>query len=175
MKKRLNYADYAEAIALIVAVEQAQIRLLEEFHGVSVCQARGLQPVLVSVKSAPLSREAFTRCQTLCKIPLAMSADGIELASDVTLGSPVFAKSCSADGQNQSHLFGDQQHGRRHDWHVNDSVPKLDSSLGDGRHIKNSVSCERLKKYSRKGVHLRRNEQQVASAAHIDYVGTPDS
>ena len=84
-ERETELADYAEAIALIVAVEQAQLRLLEEFHSVPYAGARLATGFSLGEISALVAGGVYAMSDAL-KIPLAMSADGIDLAADVTLG-----------------------------------------------------------------------------------------
>ena len=40
MQQETQLQDYAEAIAIVVAIEQAQLKLLAEFHGIDFHQAK---------------------------------------------------------------------------------------------------------------------------------------
>lgn len=76
---------YPEAVALILAMELAQLDLLKQFHGVDVHAAKlsygySLGEIAALVASGVLPFRAALR------IPLAMSGDCASLASDVTLG-----------------------------------------------------------------------------------------
>ena len=84
-EKETELSDYAEAIALIVAVEQAQIRLLEEFHNVRYADGRLATGFSLGEISALVAGGVYEMSDAL-RIPLAMASDGIELAADVTLG-----------------------------------------------------------------------------------------
>jgi [acyl-carrier-protein] S-malonyltransferase len=77
--------DYGEALALIVAMQMAQLRLLAEFHGVDYHAARVSLGFSLGEITAMVAGGVFTMRDAL-KIPLAMSADSVALAHDVTLG-----------------------------------------------------------------------------------------
>jgi [acyl-carrier-protein] S-malonyltransferase len=84
-RQETNLETYADAIALILAMEQAQLKLLDEFFGVEYAKARlafgyslGEVGALVASGVMDLRSALF--------VPLAMAADCIELARDVTLG-----------------------------------------------------------------------------------------
>jgi [acyl-carrier-protein] S-malonyltransferase len=82
--------DYAEAITLIVAMEQAQLRLLAEFHGTDYHRARVSFGFSLGEISALVAGGVYTMRDAL-KIPLAMADDCVELGHDVTMGI-VFSK-----------------------------------------------------------------------------------
>ncbi len=76
---------YAESISLIAAVEVAQLRILNEIHGVDIARF-GLSfgyslGELVSVSCAGVFEPA-----DMIRVPLAMAADSVALAADVTMG-----------------------------------------------------------------------------------------
>jgi [acyl-carrier-protein] S-malonyltransferase len=77
--------DYGEALALIVAMAMAQLRLLAEFHGVDYHAARVSLGFSLGEITAMVAGGVFTMRDAL-KIPLAMSDDSVALAHDVTLG-----------------------------------------------------------------------------------------
>ena len=76
---------YEEAVSLIVAMELAQISLLEEFHGVIYKNARMVYGYSLGELAALACGDEFEMAQAL-EIPLAMSRDCAELAKDVSLG-----------------------------------------------------------------------------------------
>ncbi len=83
--QEMTLEEYAEAVALIVAMEQAHLKLLEEFFHVQYQKVRlafgySLGEVSALVASGVMDMAAALR------IPLAMAADCVDLAHDVTLG-----------------------------------------------------------------------------------------
>lgn len=76
---------YAESVALIVAVELAHLRLLQEIHGVDTTRTAfsfGYSlGELVAVSCAGIFAPDH-----MIRIPLAMAADSVDLAHDVTMG-----------------------------------------------------------------------------------------
>ncbi|BBO33119.1 ACP S-malonyltransferase [Lacipirellula parvula] len=77
--------QYAHAIALIVAAEVAQLRLLRELHGVEYTQARlafgySLGEMIAICQSGGFATEDLVR------VPLAMAADCADLARDAEMG-----------------------------------------------------------------------------------------
>jgi [acyl-carrier-protein] S-malonyltransferase len=80
----LELDRYAESIALIVAAEAAQLRLLREVHGVDYARAKlafgySLGEMAVCCGGAFAAEE-------LVRVPLAMAADCADLARDVEMG-----------------------------------------------------------------------------------------
>jgi len=89
--KRVEQSDepglehYAESIALVVAVEVAQMRLLSEIHQVETSQAQ----VVFGYSLGELTAISFAGVfpvEELIRVPLAMAADSLLLASDITMG-----------------------------------------------------------------------------------------
>ncbi|QEG35513.1 ACP S-malonyltransferase [Bythopirellula goksoeyrii] len=83
--KEPSLENYAEAISLIAAVEVAQLRLLHEVHDVDIARV-GLSfgyslGELVSISCAGVFDPA-----EMIRVPLAMAADAVALAADVTMG-----------------------------------------------------------------------------------------
>jgi [acyl-carrier-protein] S-malonyltransferase len=76
---------YAGAIALVVAVEVAQLRLLQEVHGIDYHAARLAFGYSLGEMMAICCGGAFA-AEELVRVPLAMAHDCAELAHDVTLG-----------------------------------------------------------------------------------------
>jgi [acyl-carrier-protein] S-malonyltransferase len=77
--------DYAEDVALIVAVELAQVRLLEEFFGIRVEQARLALGYSLGEPTALMAAGVFPMADLL-RVPLALADDCADLADEVTLG-----------------------------------------------------------------------------------------
>ncbi len=76
---------YGAAVALIVAVASAQLRLLREVHGVDYMRAKLVYGYSLGEMSAVCATGAFA-AEDLIRIPLAMARDCGELARDVTMG-----------------------------------------------------------------------------------------
>jgi len=76
---------YAESIALIVAVEVAQLRLLREVHGVDYAQAKMAFGYSLGEMTAVCCGGAFAT-EELIRVPLAMAADCVELSRDAEMG-----------------------------------------------------------------------------------------
>jgi [acyl-carrier-protein] S-malonyltransferase len=76
---------YAESVALIVAIEVAQLRILQEIHGVDTTRTAfsfGYSlGELVAVSCAGIFAPDH-----MIRVPLAMAADSVALAHDVTMG-----------------------------------------------------------------------------------------
>lgn len=84
-QRETSLRSYPDAIALIVAMEMAQIRLLEEFHGVP----RGDASVAFGYSLGEITAVAcggHLKMENVLLIPLSMAADSAELARDVTMG-----------------------------------------------------------------------------------------
>ncbi len=77
--------DYAEDVALIVAVEIAQVRLLEQFFGIALPKARYAFGYSLGECAALIAAGVF-EMSDLLRVALAMSEDCAELAKEVTLG-----------------------------------------------------------------------------------------
>src|ERR1019366_9327550 len=76
--------DYAEDIALIVAVEMAQLLLLEEFFGITVPQAKLAFGYSLGECAALIGTGVYEMANLL-PIPLAMADECADLAKEVTL------------------------------------------------------------------------------------------
>jgi [acyl-carrier-protein] S-malonyltransferase len=83
-RETASLADYGEDIALIVSVEIAQLRLLQEFFGVALSQARSAFGHSLGECSALIGAGVYELADLL-PIPLAMADDCAGLAQDVTL------------------------------------------------------------------------------------------
>ncbi|HEX3997096.1 MAG TPA: hypothetical protein VHX65_00930 [Pirellulales bacterium] len=87
---------YAEAVSLIVAMELAQIRLLRDFFGIDYSQARMGYGYSLGEISALVAGGAMNLADAL-RVPLAVSADCVELAAGTTLGV-LFSRGPAVDG-----------------------------------------------------------------------------
>jgi [acyl-carrier-protein] S-malonyltransferase len=76
---------YAEAISLIMAVELAQVQLLEEFHGVPFRNAKLAYGYSLGELAAVACGGVFDMCEVLT-VPVAMAADSAALADNVRMG-----------------------------------------------------------------------------------------
>ena len=77
--------EYAEAISLIIAVEQAHLEILETCHGFNYRDVSFSFGFSLGEISALIAGGTFEMADAL-RIPLTLSTDGIDLAQDVTLG-----------------------------------------------------------------------------------------
>jgi [acyl-carrier-protein] S-malonyltransferase len=77
--------SYAEAVALIVAMEMAQLRLLKEFFGVDYGQARMAFGYSLG-EIAALVAGGVMEMRHALKVPLSVAKDCADLARDSTLG-----------------------------------------------------------------------------------------
>ena len=80
-----NLARYAESIALITAVEIAQLRLLREVHGIDYAAAKLSFGYSLGEMVAVCTSGAFP-AEELVRVPLAMAADCADLARDAEMG-----------------------------------------------------------------------------------------
>jgi [acyl-carrier-protein] S-malonyltransferase len=80
-----SLARYAESIALITAVEIAQLRLLHEVHGIDYRAARLSFGYSLGEMLAVCSSGVFA-AEELVRVPLAMAADCADLARDAEMG-----------------------------------------------------------------------------------------
>lgn len=76
---------YGESVALIVAVEIAQLRLLREVHGIDYAGAKLAFGYSLGEMVAVCCGGAFT-AEELVRVPLAMARDCAELARDAEMG-----------------------------------------------------------------------------------------
>ena len=77
--------SYAEAISLVVAMELAQIQLLEQFFGIRYASARFAYGYSLGELSAVIASGVFEMKHAL-KLPLTMAEDCVALAEGVTMG-----------------------------------------------------------------------------------------
>src|SRR5580765_8807383 len=78
-------ADYAEDVALIVGVELAQLRLLEQFFGITLPQAKMTFGYSLGEVTALIATGVYDVADFL-PVPLLMAPECAVLAEDVTLG-----------------------------------------------------------------------------------------
>jgi [acyl-carrier-protein] S-malonyltransferase len=78
-------ARYAESVALIVAVEMAQLRLLREVHDIDYAAAKLAFGYSLGEMVAVCCGGAF-KAKELVRVPLAMAADCADLARDAEMG-----------------------------------------------------------------------------------------
>ncbi|HEY2762057.1 MAG TPA: hypothetical protein VGI75_14970, partial [Pirellulales bacterium] len=84
-KQETDMETYADAVALILAMEQAQLKLLDEFFDIEYSRARmGFGYSLGEVGA--LVAGGVMDLSTALHAPLLLAADCVELARDVTLG-----------------------------------------------------------------------------------------
>jgi len=76
---------YAEAIALIMAMELAQLRVVEEIHNVPIRDAQMAFGYSLGELSAVAYGRLF-RMRDVLEVPLTMAQDSAKLAHDVTMG-----------------------------------------------------------------------------------------
>ncbi|MEX0611753.1 MAG: hypothetical protein WD229_06505, partial [Pirellulales bacterium] len=76
---------YAEAVALIVAADLAQVQLLEEFHGIHYRHAKLAYGYSLGELSAVSCGGVFNMAEVL-SVPVAMAADCAALAQNVIMG-----------------------------------------------------------------------------------------
>ena len=76
---------YAESIALVVAMEVVHMRLLNQIHKVETSQAKFSFGYSLGELSAVSFGGTFPVDQMI-RVPLAMAADSVELARDITMG-----------------------------------------------------------------------------------------
>lgn len=77
--------DYQEAISLIMAVEAAQLRLLEEIHEVDASQARMSFGYSLGELTA-VSFGGMFKMDDVIRVPLAIAKDCVDLANNTTMG-----------------------------------------------------------------------------------------
>jgi [acyl-carrier-protein] S-malonyltransferase len=77
--------SYHEAIALIVAVELAQVRMLDEFFDIRLSRARMMFGYSLGELTAVIAGGVFELEDTL-RLPLAVADDCVALAENVTMG-----------------------------------------------------------------------------------------
>jgi [acyl-carrier-protein] S-malonyltransferase len=84
-REETSLASYDEAIALVVAVELAQLELLEKFFGIAYSRAKLVYGYSLGELSAVVASGLF-EMQHALRLPLSVAADAVALAEGVTLG-----------------------------------------------------------------------------------------
>ena len=84
-EEETSLETYHEALALVMAVEQAQLELLKTFFDISLSDANMLYGFSLGEISG-LVAAGVLRLEDALRIPLQMSKDCVDLAHDVTLG-----------------------------------------------------------------------------------------
>jgi [acyl-carrier-protein] S-malonyltransferase len=77
--------QYAEAIALVIAVDLAQVQLLQEFHGVVYREAKMSFGYSLGELTAVAGGGVFDMDDVM-RVPMAMAADSAALAADCQMG-----------------------------------------------------------------------------------------
>ncbi len=93
--------SYAEDVALVVSTELAQLRLMEEFHGVTVARARYTTGYSLGEISALVASAVYD--MDVIQVPIALSDDCVELANNVTMGI-FFSRGSALDFQTINRL-----------------------------------------------------------------------
>ena len=156
-QRETTLEDYGEAIALIVSVEQAQLQILRDVHGVDY-KAAGLTFGFSLGEISALVAGGTYEMEHALRIPLAMSKAGVELARDVTLGI-LFSRreELSLDKVQQILLTINAQ---------GDGVIGISTHLGPNSVLVMGTGTTidalrgRLKEIAPRGVHLRCNEHR---------------
>lgn len=94
--------NYAEAVALIVAADLAQVDMLEEFHGVRFRDAKLAYGYSLGELSAVSCAGVFSMADVL-SVPVAMAADCAAMAHNVTMGV-LFSRGPAIDEQDVNRL-----------------------------------------------------------------------
>ena len=146
--------EYAEAISMVLAVEQAQLEILETCHGVNHRDVAFSFGFSLGEISALVAGGTF-ELQHALKIPLMMSSDGVELARGVTLGI-LFSRRELLDEAKVRQLLLDINF-------QGDGVIGISTHLGPNSVLVMGTGGtidmlkRRLKEIAPKGVHLRCN------------------
>ncbi|MCA9196153.1 MAG: ACP S-malonyltransferase [Planctomycetales bacterium] len=149
--------EYAEAITLIVSMEQAQLRLLDEFFGIKFQDARVACGFSLGEISALVAAGVYTMKDAL-QIPLAMASDGVQLAQDVELGV-LFSRADSLPLHEIRRAFIDiNQQGDGIIGISTHLAPNSVLVLGSGSTM--DAFRARVKQIAPKGLHLRKNDNR---------------
>ena len=84
-ERQTSLKTYAEAIGLILAMEQAQVRLLAEFYGIEMKDARFSMGYSLG-EIAAVALGGVWDLSDAMRVPLTLAADSAALAKDVALG-----------------------------------------------------------------------------------------
>lgn len=152
-----DLADYAESIAMIVAIEQAQLEMLRQCHGVDYQNASFMFGFSLGEIAALVAGGTFGFEDAL-QIPLELAADGIELAKDMTL-AVLFARRDELDLDKVAELMLDLNAENKGVIGISTQLsPNSLLMMGTGSTMERLR--KRLKEIAPKGVHLRANEHQ---------------
>ncbi len=94
-RREFGLDQYAEAVALIVASDLAQVELLEEFHGVRFREARLAYGYSLGELSTVACAGVFSMAEVL-SVPVAMAEDSAALAHNTVMGI-LFSRGPSID------------------------------------------------------------------------------
>ena len=95
-------AHYAESLALVMAVELAQVRMLSEHHGVELSQAHSAFGYSLGELVAICCSGVFSP-EEIAKVPLSMADDCANMAERVTMGV-LFSRGPAIDEQDVQRL-----------------------------------------------------------------------
>ncbi len=84
-RRETNLGNYAEAVALVFAVELAQIDLLREWHGIDIAKSRLAFGYSLGELAAVVVA-GIAEADDVLRVPLSLSTDCAELAHGVTMG-----------------------------------------------------------------------------------------
>ena len=149
--------DYAESIALIVAVELAQLDILHQCHGLDYHDASFSFGFSLGEIAALVAGGTYELKHAL-EIPLCLSGDGVDLAHDVTLGI-LFCRKSELSVDRVNHLLIEINT-------LGEGVIGISTHLGPNSVLVmgsgNTIDIlrSRLKEIAPKGVHLRCNEHR---------------
>lgn len=149
--------EYDEAISLIVAVEQAQLEILESCHGFPYRDVAFSFGFSLGEISALVASGTFEIDNAL-KIPLLMAADGVELAKDVTLGILFSRKELLDETKVRQILLQINNLGQGVIGISTHLGPNSVLVMGTGNTL--DLLKGRLKEIAPKGVHLRSNSNR---------------
>ena len=149
--------EYAEAIALVIAVELAHLDILETCHNFNYRDVGFSFGFSLGEIAALIAGGTFEMKDAL-RIPLMMSADGIDLAKDVTLGI-LFCRREILDLKKVRHILLEiNTHGEGVIGISTHLGPNSVLVMGSGNTIE--LLRGRLKEIAPKGVHLRCNSNR---------------
>ncbi len=156
-RQETTLEDYADSIALIVSVEQAQLEILHEVHGVDYHDASFSFGFSLGEIAALVAGGSYAMKDAL-RIPLTLAADGVDLAGDVTLGI-LFCRREELSLDKVNHiLLSINAEGKGVIGISTHLGPNSVLVMGSGETI--DLLRGRLKDIAPKGVHLRCNEHR---------------
>lgn len=156
-ERETTLEDYAEAIALIVSVEQAHLEILRTVHGVDYKQANLTFGFSLGEIAALVAGGTY-ELEDALRIPLAMSREGVELARDVTLGVLFCRREELSLDRVRQILLKINAEGNGVIGISTHLGPNSVLVMGTGSTI--DVLRQRLQDIAPKGVHLRCNEHR---------------